>query len=214
MDYTKSLELLKNRETKKVANNTYLVRLEDCIGLKFHDTIIIKFYKDSQMLQVGGFQTTTTKQRLNTFSSIKINQRNFIWYVNNETPFFDGITIMKDGKIKGKNPNKHIEKKVNAMKKRIDNYIKNFAKHIEDKKLVQPSGGDCFFCQGMMGDSTDHLESHLEEEYFVPSLLLNALRESGYGDIFFHFFLDGKEMDIAKRALKKYLYKRLLKGDK
>jgi hypothetical protein len=62
----------------------------------------------------------------------------------------------------------------------------------------------------MGGNNHDHLLSHLKENYLHGSLLVNAMREYGFRDdqIGFHYQL--QLHDTFKRAVRKYLYKRLL----
>ena len=40
-------------------------------------------------------------------------------------------------------------------------------------KVKQPGPGDCWYCL-MKLPGADHIESHINENYFVPSLLANA----------------------------------------
>jgi hypothetical protein len=68
---------------------------------------------------------------------------------------------------------------------------------------------------------SDHLISHMEDRYYVPSLAVNALRERGYKDVGIAIHLDmdfdsntmGKPngmYDNTKRDLIKYMRKRLI----
>jgi hypothetical protein len=62
---------------------------------------------------------------------------------------------------------------------------------IENGELELPSGGDCWHCSMVtedgesLGDATgdiDHIVSHIAEDYYVPSLLFNALKHSDYAN--------------------------------
>ena len=98
--------------------------------------------------------------------------------------------------------------------------IKKYVDLITEDNLPIPNNGDCWYClmttdkdKKTLGDAfgdTSHLISHLEEGYVVGSLLVNAMREAGYRgeQISFHYQL--KMVDAFKRALKKYLIKRLI----
>ena len=76
------------------------------------------------------------------------------------------------------------------MRKRIAKYAALYAAAIP---LPRPGSGDCFYCQmktqdgKTLGDasSTDHLTSHMEEGYVVPSLAYNAMMEAGAGPAWF-----------------------------
>ena len=89
-------EKAKDKEKgKPVANNTRIVKTEKGFGLKLHDTIIVEYFPDGSFkLNSGGWQTVTTKSRINEFtpSWIKLNQENKIWYVNDEL-FKDGMIL-------------------------------------------------------------------------------------------------------------------------
>ena len=68
LNYFKAQALLKKRDSKKLCNNTYLKRLDDCIAVLLHCTYIIKYYPDGRIvLNTNGWETVTTKDRLNGF---------------------------------------------------------------------------------------------------------------------------------------------------
>jgi hypothetical protein len=86
----------KNRPTKKLGNNTYLVRIDsETIGVKLHNTIVVTIHQDgTYTLDSGGWQTVTTKQRINEYCPVRVNQRKHQWYVGDEDiPFKDGIRV-------------------------------------------------------------------------------------------------------------------------
>jgi hypothetical protein len=76
---------------------------------------------------------------------------------------------------------------------------------------------------GDMGDNS-HLFTHLEDRYYVPTLAVNALREAKYSDagvfLYLHMKPESHKMggpdiapkpyDTVKRALRKYMYKRMI----
>jgi hypothetical protein len=63
-------------------------------------------------------------------------------------------------------------------------YCDEFVKALQDGKVEEPSGGDCWYCcmrtedGKTMGDisKSDHLKKHMLEKYYVPSLLMNAIQ--------------------------------------
>jgi hypothetical protein len=65
--YDEARETLNGRDSRKIANNTTLVDLGDgSIGLRLHTTTVVTFHPDgSLVLKTGGWQTVTTKDRLN-----------------------------------------------------------------------------------------------------------------------------------------------------
>jgi hypothetical protein len=171
------------------------------------------------------------------------------WVDRNRIPFYDGITVNEDGyaprlRADGPSPAKlrRHEREVKRVKKAIDTYVNGFIAALKDGTLPMPSSGDCWYCAmrtesgQTMGDAsqtlhsdgsvstevnTDHLWSHIEESYYVPSLAVNALRERGYKDVGIYFWLDmdqdtglmGKpdgSYDGVKRDIVKYMSKRLI----
>ncbi len=55
----------RNRLSKKYANNTYLLRNDGYIALKYHSTEVVKFYPNGDIvLDNGGWYTSTTKERI------------------------------------------------------------------------------------------------------------------------------------------------------
>lgn len=181
-------------------------------AIRLHKTNIVKFTTDGKIiLTSGGWKTTTTKDRLNKYNPFNVYQKNSIWYV--ETPkgtfnFYDGIAFDLQGNIVSEN--KTIDLKVvNKVKRDIKKYV-NLLDKVE--KLPEPSGADCWVCgfDGCNLGNNDHLQLHIKEGYIHGSILVNAMREYGYRDnqIAFHYQADIR--DSFKRALRKYLYKRLV----
>lgn len=213
MDYVNVVELLKKRNTKKLKGNTYLVKEEDHVGLKFHDTIIAKFYPNYQEIQVDGFHTRTTKSRLNEFcTGVYINQSQHIWYIN-KLQFVDGIRVDYRGQVLNPEICPADRKAQDRMLKKIDKYIKGFDGHIKAGKLTIPSSGDCWHCRGVLSDTNhSHILYHFEESYYVPTLLSNAIKEYGYTDLALIFMMiRDNNLHVAKPILRAYLTKRLIK---
>jgi hypothetical protein len=83
----------------KIANNTYDVVYSDTKhAIRLHDTDIITFDNGKIILNSGGWQTHTTKARMNQYlSGISIVQEDFDWFVidaeGNKKEFVDGMTI-------------------------------------------------------------------------------------------------------------------------
>ena len=96
-------------------------------------------------------------------------------------------------------------------------------KKIEAGELPAPSGGDCWCCSmknekgiclGDLSDNNQHLLDHMKERYYVPSLLVNAIKEKGYNPSFINPWGGlGGSRDTYSRSLRDFLKKRLLKGE-
>jgi hypothetical protein len=65
--YTRAAEQLGRRDSRKIANHTYLHRKEDnSIAYRFHDTDLLTFYPDGHVVaDTGGWPTMSTRARLN-----------------------------------------------------------------------------------------------------------------------------------------------------
>lgn len=202
--------------SKFVGNNTVHIKYADGTeAIRLHDTDIVTYASNKIILSSGGWRTRTTKDRINDRIyrfGISINQNNNVWYIGKGV-FYDGITFDNEGnQLSEIKPD--TQKEVKEIKKRIAKFVKGITKD----NLPYPDGGDCWYCSmytekgNSLGDSfndTDHLLSHLEENYIHGSLLVNAMRESGYTDkqIGVHY---GMKWDAAfRRSVSKYLTKRL-----
>lgn len=102
MTFLEAQKIIKNRQSKKIKNNTYLIKInDDSIGVKLHNTIVVTIHKNgSYTLNTNGWRTVTTKQRINQYCPIGVYQRKNRWYVGTEShPFFDGMIVKKIGDL-------------------------------------------------------------------------------------------------------------------
>jgi hypothetical protein len=193
-DYNSLKEFIakgKNKESRKIDNNTVIRLDNDNIIVKYHDTdICVISPDDTRTYYTNGFYTFTTKDRINNFmvKSFRLYQKNHIWYVWNydtkqEYLFDDGLTISAKGEISGY---KTSCKRDNVKIKQVNNYVKAYIDKLVKGKIDKPGAGDCFYCQfhtqdnksmGEVSDNQDHILSHMQEKYYVPSLLYNAVNK-------------------------------------
>jgi hypothetical protein len=172
------------------------------------------------------------------------------WEIRNRIVFYDGIVVNKDGyaiKLRQDGPSpaklRRHEATVNKIKRNIDKYVNGYIEQLRSG-MAMPGSSDCWFCsmfssvkpneQGMRSlprghtvaplaehnENTEHLHSHIEESYYVPTLAINAMRERGYQDTGIYFMLDMKtdnqtmggrnNYDNVRRAIRSYLNKRLI----
>ena len=68
---------------KPLANNTRLVRVDgDTLAVRHQTTNVVTFRRGGlTTLNSGGWQTYTTKDRINRFSPAHVYQINHVWYV-------------------------------------------------------------------------------------------------------------------------------------
>lgn len=153
------------------------------------------------------------------------------WVERNRVLFDDGMEITAEGYAKRPDLKqvareqrqlKRIERKKNRINKFVDDAMAAL-----QAGMPMPGPGDCWGCFLRADDKSiepmgvDHLEQHIKERYYVPSMFINALRDAGYIDagigISLMMDFDSNTMggerivgDNVRRALRKYLYKRLL----
>lgn len=182
--YSEFKQFADTRRARKLANNTYLVERDDGgLGIRLHSTEVVIYYPDRIVLNSGGWQTVTTKERMNRFSPIRVWSDKGVWYAFNgvTVPYADGITFYNDGRIDGEgdDPNKTIK-----LRQAVNKYAKDYAAAFSRGEVPAPNGGDCWAClMTAEGGSSplggpDHIERHITEKYYVPSIL-NRMADSG-----------------------------------
>ena len=200
---------------RKVANNTYLIRRGDDIALVLHATDVVTLHPDGSVtLNSGGWHTVTTKDRIGQYH--RVSARQGVWYMQDGTLFYDGVTIDPDGNVLSPRPVTDYELRLKRLKKQIKEYCKEFA--VNTKDIALPGSGDCWGCAFQSNDPThreepmgiSHYFDHFEEKHFVPSLLGNAIRSKGYGNpgFIYHLVQTGTWGDTYS-MLYKFLLKQL-----
>jgi hypothetical protein len=96
----------RDKITRKIESNTYLIKKQNYIALKLHGTEVIMFYPDDSFsLSSGGWETVTTKDRINNYCPLGhiYQERNQWYYVlrNNIYKFESGMKISADGVVTG-----------------------------------------------------------------------------------------------------------------
>lgn len=221
----------RNRNSRKLANNTYAERRDSNIAIRLHQTDILTFKPDGEIVtNTGGWFSSTTKARLNEFlpSGYRIYQNKGQWNWSDGQLFSSGDKLVPaPGGYKLETQAKPTdEKKLQKLRKQILKYSADFAAAVP---VDQPSGGDCWYCLmkttegkslGDASQNTSHLRSHMEEKYYVPSMLAAAMKEAGNTDMVTAgcfkqpdgqnagVWLEGISRNRAKSALRKFLYRR------
>jgi len=228
MSRTKSdlLTEVKNEVLKShfIANNTLKIHYKDgSEAIRLHDTDILTFKEDKIILSSGGWQTVTTKARINEFCPINgfnLYQEKGQWFINigprdkgQTYVYYDGITFDQTGRLLSE-AKKDKAREIKELNKRITKFVNLLNKD----NIPVPSNGDCWYCLmhtkdgqtwGEASNDPGHLFSHMDEGYIPGSLLLTAMKLAGYRPerIAFHYQL--KLVDTFKRSLRKYLQKQL-----
>ena len=81
--------MAQTQEVRGVA--TRIVRIGTTIQIHYHGTIVVEFNHDTITLNSGGWQTQTTKTRMNQASNqfdlgYSVFQKNYVWYVGHYVP--------------------------------------------------------------------------------------------------------------------------------
>lgn len=179
----------RNKESRKIANNTTARLIDGGVAIRLHDTDIVVFRDGGGLvLNTGGWLSVTTKERLNRYTAAGISQKAGVWYMKDGSLFYDGMVISEDGTpLQPRNTEKY-EKQLKKIKADVKAYAKDYVQALKDGLIDYPNGGDCWAClmKGPKGQESfpgsNHLQDHMTEKYYVPSLLVNAGRAAGYRD--------------------------------
>jgi|CXWL01.1.fsa_nt_gi hypothetical protein len=237
--YQDAQAALKGRPSRKLENNTWLeTRPDGSIAVRLHSTDVVTYHRDGRTaLNSGGWQTATTKDRINKYSPAVITQDAGVWYfaerrypepwVNLGT-FQDGATIHPDGTITGTGPDPKALAKERA---RVVKFAKGYITALAAGDVPPPGPGDCFYCAmrevktgkplGECQHDGSHIREHIRESYYVPSLLWNAFLDAGHTErqapfYFNNFWGTGDPsreskwtLDRLARYLRRYIYRQL-----
>ena len=103
-NYAEALEVLNGKSSMRLGNNTYLENHENgVIAVRLHNTNIVVFYAHGRAeLYSGGYQTVTTKERMNQFIAGRVIQSNWTWRYEGfhgmdryTVPFEEGMNVSK-----------------------------------------------------------------------------------------------------------------------
>jgi hypothetical protein len=175
---------LNGKNRKILAHNTIVFREGDTIKVQYHDSVIACLDEQNVTLSNEGYFTPTTKERINWFLSpynYGIYQESGLWHVYKYGDYGKSIGIFPgnctynivEDSFSGLETSGNERKQ--AMKS-IKAFCKDYMNALLDGKIESPSSGDCWYCFMTFPDSWDHIESHIEESYYVPSLIVKAIQ--------------------------------------
>lgn len=185
----------KSKYERKIAHNTIARFENDNIVIRFHDIDIGVYDRNGDIkIFTGGWKTFTTKERLNDLipNPYRIYQDHGVWYIwdyksQNTYVYQDGIVFKPDsngGYMVMNAGTKEEEKRIKDLRKAINKYVAGYIKALISGKIQAPDSGDCFYCLmrtqegitlGEASQDVDHLISHFDEKYYVPSLFYRAI---------------------------------------
>jgi hypothetical protein len=192
LTYTTALELANSARDKSagkpIANNTRAILRGDDVAIRLHSTDVLTFKPDGSVIyNTGGWRTVTTKQRMNKYGApgFRIWSDRGNWYAGQcgkpDYVYAEGVTVHADGSVTG-----DADAGAASSERNLRRSVKAFAKAYVDAlfagKVGAPDAGDCLICRVFKdkpeGD-TSHIASHIEESYFVPTLVRNAVASMG-----------------------------------
>lgn len=243
--------------SRKMGNHTYLEKLDDnVLAIRLHKTQILKFYPDGRIvLDSGGWLTITTRARMNDFlpAPWMIRQIQRVWYIGTSTGGWnamDQMAVYQDGCVI--ETKKAVTKAISNAEKvdsaeikaadREKRAVRDFAKKYMDAlvkgDVKAPSDGDCWMCalvttEGKaLGEAThdkSHIQSHIEESYFVPALMARAVMKKPVSQVAMAWLSDrwhnnengtlgqgwyeGIAVRQLQKALRRYMFTQLGYGD-
>lgn len=79
--------------TKKLSHNTYLIKQDDTFIVTLHANMILRINPDKVEHFNGGWNSKTTKDRLNEFGHLNIFQKKYVWYSGDKVEFVNGVAV-------------------------------------------------------------------------------------------------------------------------
>lgn len=166
---------------KPLQNNTRLFKRGEDYAVRLHSTDVVTIHADgSYTLDTGGWRTVTTKDRINGYAPVRLGQDKGVWEIGFQGvtyAFNEGMRLYPNGIVTGVASPEDMEHQ-KLLRKKINRYAKDFTAALYAGEVEAPGPGDCFICQASMGGGS-HIEAHADESYFVPSLLVKALKTAG-----------------------------------
>lgn len=209
-------------KVRKIDHNTVeYVAPNGNVTIRLHHTDVAVRNKDGSLtLNTGGWQTITTKSRLNSLLrqvNAYLYQSKGQWYISkvgadSTVPYFDGICVPQcfdDPKAQAKG------EKAEAASARLSKKIREYVKRIpNDAPAAQmPGPGDCWHCgmfdrverPGQKTRDPEHLLAHLKEGYVPGWLIVNALRWAGATDYAVQLAFSEGGYWNARNTVRRYL---------
>ena len=100
LTYSQARSRLGNRQKVKLENNTYLEPLDaNTVAVRLHKTNIVLIHANgTYTLNTGGWDSVTTKDRMNRYSPVRLYSENKVWKVG-DVGYKDGMVIDGTGAV-------------------------------------------------------------------------------------------------------------------
>jgi len=98
MNYAEAVSMVHGKtkqKARKIGNNTYAeIERDNSVSIRLHGTAVVRFYPNGLVkLNSGGWRTSTTKNRINKYSPVKVYQKKYEWYLQDGAEFEDNILV-------------------------------------------------------------------------------------------------------------------------
>ncbi|MBD3268473.1 hypothetical protein GF373_17535 [bacterium] len=166
-------------------------RDETTIALKYHETDVVTYHADgSYTLDANGWQTKTTKRRINEFSPFNIIWREKVWFVSGPgikdyVPFTSPMKIDPNARVTDWlefTPKDH--KRVQfqrSLGEAIVEYANELTDRLFDGEIHTPGPGGCEECAKLDYDreveNNNHLLQHITNGEYEPHFVSFILRQ-------------------------------------
>ena len=77
-----AVRAFRNRQSFKRGNTQVRVFPDDSVALYLHGNMLAQYINNELWINDGGWQSNTTKERLNGLPNVRVHQKNFQWYLN------------------------------------------------------------------------------------------------------------------------------------
>lgn len=184
--------------SRPLENNTRAERRSDtAIAVRLHATDVLTFHADGRVVyDSGGWRTVTTKARMNAYGPGRVWTERGTWYFTRNGSaapcvYADGLTV-RGARVthagKKEAPTRELK-----LRKRVARYVQGYMTALHAGKVPAPGAGDCLYCAmtvaapspdagkalGEVTRDASHIRSHIAERYYVPALLVRALKAMG-----------------------------------
>jgi len=160
-NYTDAVKYLGSKTERPIGTGraTRIRRLENGdIAIRYQATDVVVYHADgTTSLFTGGWQTHTTKDRLNEYSTARIFQEKGLWYFsprnfnwadrkNGCSLFYDGVTVGPDGQPLEPRAPEDTTKLKTKLDRLVSKFIKGYIEHLKEHGISEPSQSDCWGC--------------------------------------------------------------------
>lgn len=178
----------RNSESRKIANNTYKVRVENeagdeqAIAIKLHDTNVVTAYPDGSVkLDSGGWKTPTTKSRIDDalqMIGLRLAQVEGLWQLQSHAynpnfviAFGDGMVFTNYNLIKPKVLDNGLLRDEKGMRLQVREYAK-----LISQDVPLDNGKEGPYCDAWDHEDADYDTGEAPAPYDRTDLLMEHIR--------------------------------------